>query len=1654
MEKKTNYIDTCISLLLVFFMMISSMLPVNGEDVDSDDNSIKDNVSIDLVYGADKQSDGTYVWNVPFVDNGYQAGHHFVFQIAYTTSQSVDADKIHITIPKHLIKNRNNQDSDTVEWSIPSDKDVEEATIKGQIPEDRSSCITEADQNGEGACDYLDSEQIDNDVYLAYREEENNYVIYNFRSVNHSLDGTFDISYSTAENAFKYKDMSNFQLQCNMNVDYSELDENGDPKTVTKQSISNSVNVVINTGAVVNTTFKQYPNEGRIRKWNDNWGDVKPSDAETDPITGEDLTYYYQIWDIRSNISANQPYTFKIDDTIAGTYTDDEGSHSDAGNDDNKRVKVLGYHFSGGAAGYHLENSIRNQTSTGDRWDSVLVAVPKDPYTDEVSWKIKNSETATVTPEDKIDNPTSRSASQNYTWSKPVFHEPGGNYNAYKRGDKWRYDLQNFNGYNGEQSTLDTYDGFSYRSWTIAYPYPYTKDTTADIYNSDEPWTGYGNKPVKYELTDEGVFLLNKDPSPSLNGSTENTIANGKLDPNAAIELTSEDFKIYQLSFSTSLKDAEYESRDKGEFQSKNASLSDKDIIVFEGKFDGSDWQTFGVYNLKTGSFTYQNSNYVKTASNGSIKFNDNVSMTAYKVSMANAHYFTQLDTVPYIALKNSTKVLNHIKNKNKIIILNNNHGVMYQLADNINYNVNDTEYVSFIQNSNNWKQVFEKYNSDSDYARAAQKSSKAEKSVVSTSNNVKRKYYTITWKLNAFEQIETDAIGTKEKIEQSSGIFYDLLPSGSTFDSKTVQVVLNDSNSANGILPSSEYSVNTISNYRNSGRTMVVIQINAPADSYTVTYDTRHAWNSIKDYGKNVYNPVAFETGNDSIAGGYADNAGNLRNKQYMDDLSRNTGTTTDSETGKKFIYADNSWDIAALTTAAAGLTKKVKAEDEYKYDSSTTVHLNGIYSYELRYMNNSTTQSKNVILFDSLENYTDPDGKVSEWKGTLQSVDVSQLTKNGVNPDIYISTYENLDLTTNNNVKDTSVWTKVDENTDLSTAKAVAIDASKSSNGSDYVLGKGESLSAYLYMKAPDNIDDQYVNGYPYAYNNVYAKNTFIRNDTSIETPGTLHYDYTSAKLVVTGNVRVHKINSETKQPVRGITFRLFGTSDYGNRVDVQKSSDNNGTITFENIEKGSYILQEYNSTDDYLLDATEHNVVIDKTGKTSIDGIDYSDNAIEIENKPRVHADVSFYKVDSMFTSMKLGGAKYRLSGRSDYGTDVLMTEESSSDKDNLGRVTFKNVEKGTYSLKEIEAPKDHSINTTEYTVYIDENGNYSIYKIAENDVYEQIKTEVTKYSHTQNISDDGTQNSSYGANWGNSNITGTDRSAGNAQAHVVKISGVKALHVKITWGGESSSYDWVSVWEGSHPDYTAYNNYSTGIAGANRLGGGSHTSASNTKEFDVDGDSVTFSFRSDSSGSGEGYGYYAVITGEQIVQTENILYHKGDLMEIDKDSSDYILKDEPLHYFTFQKLSSYDKSPIEGAEFKLTGISNNGTTVNATAKSDNIGFVRFEGLESGKYILQETKAPDGFEINDGKYIVDIDEVGKSTISGGLSLENNVYTMYDTKTADKKFTVTKVWDDGYTGHKPEALTITITTDVPQQSQRTFTVVYDANGGSFGNE
>ena len=659
----------------------------------------------------------------------------------------------------------------------------------------------------------------------------------------------------------------------------------------------------------------------------------------------------------------------------------------------------------------------------------------------------------------------------------------------------------------------------------------------------------------------------------------------------------------------------------------------------------------------------------------------EEANVTGVKFTTSNAYYYTILEAYPMVRLKNSDYVMKRLfKDGNPENLTEDNAKSLVRLHNFSLSNVYDSDS----------KKIYGVKNYAFDRAIRPKKESEIHKHIVSTGSNKIKKKYILRWKITPRETLTTDE--DTDYLVQKSGTFYDLLPKGTHLEKSSIDV-----ETEKGMLSHSSFSYSIEEDYKGSGRDMIKVTIPVQAKYYNLYLNAEMSWDAIKDYGTNINNPVAFETGNDEIYAGYPDSGGKLSdaNRGYMTGLDPKC-------TANRFIYDEEPHSIDTLTAAVSGLKKQIKDEHDTSYSYETYTTPKGNYSYRIRFANTAIDKAKNMIFFDSLENYN-LNQKHSDWHGLLKRFDVSQLKQKGIAPVIYVSPIENLSIDDHHDITDTSVWQKVTDSTDLSEMHAFAIDCRKTADGKDFILNEGESLSAVIYMKAPESVSE--VKGeYAKAYNNIYIQDTIMNGNT--ESSFFIHQDYTEIRYRVSADISIHKQNAKDEnESVEGAKYRLKGTSDYGTAVDTTVTTGTQGNAVFEGIEKGTYTLSETYSPIDWLLDRTEYTVKVDGSGKITCDGKEIEKTEkITLKDSPRIHGDISFMKYSTAGNSRPVPGAKFRLSGKSKYGTDVI--EYATSDTN--GKVKFTNIEYGDYKLKEVEAPAGYIPDHTEYTASVSDTG----------------------------------------------------------------------------------------------------------------------------------------------------------------------------------------------------------------------------------------------------------------------------------------------------------------------------------------------------------
>ena len=1371
-----------------------------------------------LVRGATlEKGSGKYIWNARTDADD----HRFTFRVDFSLSgvKELAPGAIKIWIPKTILKDRDGKYADYMDLSYPSEDEYREAS-----EEDKK----DADYIWKGSTDEAHKNCIE---------------ITNVKKRTAGENGYFEVSYITNKQTFEYKDEVTYKdgkyvINTTPQSDpfYADISvtntSEGAPQTVT--ATTDKIPVYINTTAEIESTTKKYPNR-LYKEWQSSWG--------TQPENTKGM--YFLVWQIVSDIKEpTQPFTFTLEDTPVSP-----------------QLKLIGYSMDKESGPFTDRNYVEHQRSDDERYDYVLTYYdPNDPNLKDLDqYKLKNSVKATVTPEDKIDAPTSAVSQKEWEWDTPKFARPPGHFYGLKFGDgSWdhlysynqKYEIANthwkptygpYHDYSdyeldkfqkGEKKSIDT---FAYGINVYGFPAPWTVKNGGDPFNPDD----YQKKPVKYELTDEELYLNENIKAQDIGADQLKFTF-----PENVRRLNGKDYQFLSAEWEMHSEWRTFD-KDDQKFVISSGSYSEDDIVHFWVKSDktGTDKYTeVASYNLGKNEAHIDNADVVASLSRNEIKYQEGANVTGIRFTTSNPYWFTNLSATPMVRLKNSDFVMNNardgVKDRDMIRLHNFSHSDAYSL-----------------NSKNEWEHLYGLKNYGYDRAIRPKRESEITKHIASTGSDKVRKKYIIRWKIRQKETLTTNE-GT-DYLTQKSGKFYDLLPKGLHLQKGSVDV-----ETEKGLLSHPSFSYSIEEDYRGSGRDMVTVEIPVGAKYYNLYFSSEISWTDIKDYGTGINNPVAYETGNKEIYDGYPDddyvNDSGAVHKLPLSDVNKAYMTKLDSDcTTKRFLYNQEPHDIDTITAAVSGLKKQIKDSRDASYSYETYTTTNGSYSYKIRFANTMTDKAKNLIFFDSLENYN-LNGKHSDWHGFLKRFDVSQLKQMGIDPVIYVSKTADLSIDDHHDITDTSVWEKVTKDTNLSEVHAFAIDCRKTSDGKDFILNEGESISAVVYMKAPESVSE--VKGeYAKAYNNIYIQDTIMSGTT--ESTFFIHQDYTVIAYRVEADIRLHKQNAkDANEAVEGAKYKLSGKSDYGTEVNEEVTTGAQGDAVFEGIQKGTYTLKESYSPDDWLLDRTEYTVKVDGTGRVTCNGKEAESKKIIMKDSPRIHGNISFQKLSTVDNDM-VKGAKFRLSGKSKYGNEIMMYATSGAN----GKVRFDNVEYGSYKIKEVETPQGYISVSKEYDASVSDTGFGSI--------------------------DD------------------------------------------------------------------------------------AETLSDGTK----------------------------------------------------------VIRNEPYHTVEISKQSSYGNHDfLSGAEFRMTGTSSYGRPYDRTAVSGSDGISKFTEVESGKYVLQEIKAPADHIIDTTKHMVDVKSNGKYSISGLEPNSNGILAWYNAHDTGK-IIVRKKWKDVDKSKRPDnPPVIHITTDI----------------------
>ncbi len=394
------------------------------------------------------------------------------------------------------------------------------------------------------------------------------------------------------------------------------------------------------------------------------------------------------------------------------------------------------------------------------------------------------------------------------------------------------------------------------------------------------------------------------------------------------------------------------------------------------------------------------------------------------------------------------------------------------------------------------------------------------------------------------------DAVESGAIPAETRGVWYDLLP-------EHVVPLLDTVSCTSGEAVVSAY---TIPNYRNSGRILMVVEtIMTPSvrtdefgyyqDEAGLFFDAVISWDHIDDEGTNLVNYIAFESLVDHLVNdtlgtfkgqkGEPDNprgGNNFSTPDMPDDIAQLlTGLDPNTtETDNRFLYGKVDVNMNVITYAVSGIEKTVQDDLVGLWTQGldgmeqVTVYEGHNYSYKLRVSSADSTRTSDIIVYDTLENYHIPDPAneeikdatkeadfadkeskknwqgdwqgVGQWRGTMLSVDLSNMIEMDVAPVLYYSLVpdlqfadspkdatqdEKLELFNSGSydISNTNIWSRADLAADgtwtvpedlKGKIMALAIDARTAQDGTPFVLAEGDQMYGLIHMVAPDDEGD----------------------------------------------------------------------------------------------------------------------------------------------------------------------------------------------------------------------------------------------------------------------------------------------------------------------------------------------------------------------------------------------------------------------------------------------------------------------------------------------------------------------------------------------------------------------------------------------------
>ena len=531
-------------------------------------------------------------------------------------------------------------------------------------------------------------------------------------------------------------------------------------------------------------------------------------------------------------------------------------------------------------------------------------------------------------------------------------------------------------------------------------------------------------------------------------------------------------------------------------------------------------------------TFTSENGSYTVTGGTRTCTFDLPEGTSEFKVRHTSAFYQTQLLCQPQLRINGTERVQARVREDldrgyNGVIICNN---ASYQVLDENGSVEENSQLDTRKQPAGNLAYYLNQMTFDTILSKTVKGSVQD-----TPANGIQTRSVSLRASNRVLAPDEYKKSPYLDAYVLKKGVFYDLLPVGTSVNPETVRIHKSNGTDYTGgpYYYSSDFcTVSLVDNWEGSGQTMLVIEYELPSEinhwydgdcsHVEVRYELTNSYENIIDQGTSVLNTAAhinlsedteIDPATDAEFAAITKKAQyeNLR-EQYHDEI----------------VFAQAAIPYSPVTVNQSGVTKKAMTglSNGYQNAPSAEGSTGGAdtyqgegYHYRLTYTTSDSTRGTDIVLFDVLENgSTDASGATldaSQWKGRFVSVNVSTIaakhsydseTKRNdgplCDPVVYYATTipDYSDLSVDALDAQGGVWsTSLPE--DPSAVKAIAIDCRKTVDGTRYVLDQAGAINAYVYMKAPIDRSLFEISEKPVAVNEVAADQTMVTTGSQTE-------------------------------------------------------------------------------------------------------------------------------------------------------------------------------------------------------------------------------------------------------------------------------------------------------------------------------------------------------------------------------------------------------------------------------------------------------------------------------------------------------------------------------------------------------------------------